>query len=700
MSSPLPNGWSPSAQVPLMFGQIVSCGIAGDERSGALTQPLFGSGASLRMGFSLPSAQTSIQIAVCSMRQGNPSAPLVVDVYSNNGGALGSLLASQPIPPSGVAQPDSNGDPGWTAFVTLGGSFPAGLLWCVVSSPAATTEADSYLVFFNTVSSWISPTAKAVYTPPPGYGGNSGSSSIWVEDSSGATLFLMPFGLTSAVNLVPVTTWVADSDYSINILAPWLSDWEAYVGGATGKFVLTDLTTGSVLGSASATQLFNSHGIQGVTPCQMPAVVDILEGHEYQIAVGQENIGAFLEGLIRASVVNPASAGPGGVAAYWFGGIALGDFSQNRVLDYGGPTTITGQNDHGIIGGATGQDWVAIRYLPTANDTLLTYSVKTKSTALTSTSVLRPSAFYPSGTPVTATVYGSAESANDAEPSSAIASPVTIDMGTVPLDGWMTFSGLSYAMKAGTPFWVVIKAPTATLANSIDLQRNVSPWRFIVDGSVPKASPNAGASWQFFGQGPTELTWKATTASGATLGNPFDDAVPLPVSSTEFVAQPFLLEQATTLTSVFAFQNTGKGFNGVLQVDIWPDNGSTTSPGPDMSGSPVSSGSFSSALMYFYSGGFIPLATPAVLAAGKWWKVYSSVAGAQVTVAYYWTRPTDPPVAEGLECLVSSNGGGSWAQYAGGAEVATTLFALGAAVVGTGPPPSATTITVKVVPSG
>lgn len=677
-----------------MFGPEVSCGLPGDEKSGQVNLQLWGATAYLKARFPLPVAEPMIQLRIAAWGQGNPTAPIVVSVYTDVGGAIGNLVATVQIPASSVPTAAT----GWTTSVTVPGPFVAGYYWYIASSPASTSTS-YYNVYLNFDPSWIDPTARAGYTPPPGQSGNSGWTVVWVLDPTGTTnLTVMPFGLVSSTNQVPVSTFTADSNYQVNCIVPWLSDEDlGALASVSGAFQLEDLTTGQVLGTASMVPAYHSHGIQGLIILQMPSVVDIYAGHEYQVSIPTENPAAVFSVLVRSVIVNPDSFAPGG---YWWGGLALGDFSIYRMLDYAGGQETTAPSgigayidSHGVV--HVGQAISAVRYVPTAAGTVESFSVKTKSTAFSSTSVLTPpTSFYPAGVPVTVSVYASNESVGAptyAQPTGSPLASVTVDSGTIPLDGWLTFPGLAHALVPGVPIWFRMSAPNATLL--YDLQRTVSPYRFYC-----LSSENAGGSWGFFSaQGPTELVWKAVMASGAVVGNPFDDGTAISVDATQnFVGQPVLLAQPETISSVFVYS----GFRGVIDVTLYPDNGLGT--GPNLAAIPYATGSFDATYQYLYSGAIIPLNQDAVLPAGLFWKVYTSPTGALIALAYYWTRPSDPPLSAGLEARITHNGGASWEKYSA-LEPATMSFLLGGKV-GTGvtppPPPTQRSNTITILGVG
>src|ERR1019366_8423942 len=119
----------------------------------------------------------------------------------------------------------------------------------------------------------------------------------------------------------------------------------------SAEFVLTDATANAAVGTAPASQIYNSHGLMGLVPLQFASPVNIVAGHTYSISIEESGNAASTSAypiLIRGSTVNPAKAGPSGSASYWLGELAFSDFSKYRVLDYAG-TTVTEQNGHGGI---------------------------------------------------------------------------------------------------------------------------------------------------------------------------------------------------------------------------------------------------------------------------------------------------------------------------------------------------------------
>jgi len=436
------------------------------------------------------------------------------------------------------------------------------------------------------------------------------------------------------------------------------SDMEYMLPPYSASFTLTDTTTGIVLGTAPATQYYNSHGITGLVPLQLPGPVSIVAGHSYKISISESgNAGAtsaYLV-LIRGCKINPAKAGPSGSSVYWLGELALSDFSQYRVLDYVSTTT-TLQDGHGGIGGS---DEIAVRIVPNFTETITQVKLKMNNAQ----GAAPVSGYYPSGTPVLIALYLSDESApapEFANPTGSAIATATVDSGILPLVGFWSAT-VSFPVTAGTPYWIVWSAPTAS-TSAYDCERCVSPFRNLALGTT-----DSGSSWSFFSQGPTDLAFGAIT-SQEMLGSPYDNTVETSISTTDLVAQPFTLSQSAMVNSIFVF-----ALGGIVTAAIYPDDGSGT--GADMA-SPMGSGNFNTAFQYFYSGIIIPVTTSvAVQANTKYWIVFSSPNGSAIIIATYWTRPSDPSVPSGFEALVSSNGGASWGAAA--SEVASAIFMVG-----------------------
>lgn len=649
------TGWTPTPQVPIAFGGQLACGWDGDIFSGDVDQPLYGS-ARLSMSFYLPSSQPSINIAVVSLQVGSPTAPLVVSI----GGQSADI---QP-----VQVPSSS--PGWTPFVSFAGPFSPGYYTLTVTSPSSTSTS-YYRAFLSFLTSWTDPNARASYSPPPGYSGNSGASVVWVQDASGNDLAVLPFG--DMITPPGSMTFVADADYPVNCIAPWLSDMEYQFKPYSDSWLLQDLTAGTSLGSAPASQYYNSHGIQGVVPFQLPSAVNLLKGHTYQVSI--TGALAYLYGiLLRGSTVDPAKAAPGGVNPYWYGELAYADFSAYRVLDYGGPHILT----QGSSGGIGGQAQVGVRFVASGG-TLGSVSLKMYDGNGTPGN-------YPAGTPMVVSVFASNDSASNvagAQPSGPPLASTTVDSGTVPYNGFFTAPGLSFAIQAGKAYWVVWSAPSAA-TNAYVPQRCVSPWR-----NLMLVSNDGGVSWFYPGQGPSDVSWHAGLADGTWIGSPYDDRVSVPLGPSTYVAQPFMLSQAATVNAIFAYGIGG----GVVKAGVYSDDGTGT--GPNMSAM-LGEGTFDTAFSYFYSGVVIPFgsATAALQANTKYWIVFSSSGSGSMGLASYWTRPSDPMVPAGYEALVGN--GGPWAQAS--PKVATAIFMVGTDPGAPPPPtpvPTTLTLTAK-----
>ena len=669
MSTSTPLTYVPTTQVPLIFGGVVACGIPGDELTGPVYLPLYSTG-SATMTFFVPSTTTtSVQVALCMKRQGNPAASVLVSLSRS-----GAVLAAASLPPTSVP----SASPGWTAFVTLTPSsqLAPGYYSVTVASPASTAT-DYYLVYINLYTSFVDANATASYSPPPGVGGNSGSPVIWLKDQSGGDLTVFPFGVSGDASLVGNGTFIASSSYQINCLVPWLSDMQFILPPYGATFVLTDTTTGTVIGTAPASQYYNSHGVFGLLPLQFPGAVNIVAGHSYSISISESgNAGstsAYLV-LVRGSKINPPQAGPSGSAVYWIGELALSDFSKYRVLDYG-DTTTTLQDGHGAIGGL---DMVAARIVPSVTQTITQVRLKMSN----SEGSLPVSGRYPSGTPVIISLYASNEhyvAPEFAAPAGGALASATVDSGILPLVGFWSAT-VNFQVTAGTPYWIVWSSPTAT-TSAYDCERCVSPFR-----NLALATTDGGSSWAFNGQGPTDLAF-AAISSQEILGSPFDNTIHVPISGSTVVAQPFSLSAPGTVNSVYV-----QAMGGTVMAAIYPDDGTGTRPA--ISSSPLASGNFNTAFSYFYSGIIIPLSPSVQVQANvKYWIVFSSSqSSSDVRVATYWTRPVDPLVPAGFEVLVSINGG-TWS-IPGGTGVASCIFMVGVVPQGVVTQPLSTTLTL------
>ena len=455
------------------------------------------------MTFAIPSEESSIQIALCMVQVGSPTAPVAVNLYDGSG----TLRASGNILPSQVP----TGSASWTQFVPLTPLQPLmpGYYTIVVNS-LLSNVGHYYLIYINFYGSFNDANATALYIPPSGSNGNKGSPVVWVKDAGGNDLTIFPLGLTGGISSVGNGTFVAASNYQINCLVLWLSDMEYILPPYSAEFILTDTTSGSIVGTAPASQYYNSHGLQGLLPLQFPSPVQIIQGHSYSVSISESgNAGATsaYSILVRGVKVNPAKAGPSGSASYWLGELALSDFSQYRILDYA-TTTSTVQNGHGGIGGV---DEVAVRIVPNFNETITQIRLKMSNAQ---GAPITPGS-YPSGTPITISLYASNESAPSpvyANPSGSPLASATVDSGTIPSVGFFNAT-VNFPVNANTPYWIVWSSPSA--ANSTyNCQRCVSPFR-----NLALASQNKGSSWSFFGQGPTDLAF-AAIASQETLGSP------------------------------------------------------------------------------------------------------------------------------------------------------------------------------------
>ncbi|MDA4123010.1 MAG: hypothetical protein OK456_07520 [Thaumarchaeota archaeon] len=659
--------WAPTPQVPLAFGQVIACGFSGDIVTGPVDLPVYGPTARVTLRFSIPSQQQQISVAVCARAVGSPAGPLVFTLQVDNNGSPGETLASGTLDPAQVP----SAAPGWTPFLPLapGRDFlAAGYYWLIVTSPDSDASG-YYLGCINFQQSWIDNSAVGGYQPPAGMGGNNtGTSVIWVQDPAGNDLTIMPFG--QAILPPPSMNFTAERNYQINGVVPWLSDMHFVFKSNPASWTLTDVTSGAVLGVAPASQYYNSHGMGGILPFQFLAPVTIVAGHDYKIGVN-DPLDVYST-LLRGSTCNPTKVAPEGVSPYWYGEIILADFSAYRVLDYPGPQTVDGFDPIGSS--RRGNTLLGVRFVPNFDEGLAEVKLKMKSFSKTGN--------YAGGTPVLVSVYEGNDNAPGligAAPMGASLSSITVDSSLIPTNGWFEVSGLDVALSAGEPYWIVWSAPTSAPGVAFNWQRDVSPFRFLA-----LVSTDAGVTWGYFADGPSEISWGATL-SQETIANPFDDGLQATIdSSLNMVAQPFILSGAATVTSVFVYLvYTSRTNDFFVNAAIYPDNGSGS--GPDLSSTPLGSGSFNTALKYFNSSVILSLENPAPLLANtKYWIVYSTTNGtAYVAIDYYWMRPIDPPVPSGYEALTSQDGGQTW-NPAHPTEVATTIFMVGVQPGGSG----------------
>ena len=664
----LPNGWVPTSAVPLMFGPEVSCG--NDEITGPIYQPMYGPGQNNRLLFTLnlEAPQSSMQIAIPASQIGSPTTPITLTLQDN----LGTLLATASLSPSQVPTAE-----GWTAFAifTPAGPISSGQYLLTATAPNATST-DCYQVYFNIAGSeWVTPADRAGYTGPPGYG-NSGYSTIWVKDSNGNNLLVYPIGYTYDTGFA--TQFTALSAFPFNAILLWISDQDFVIPPTSATFSLIDTTTGQTLGTSTASIYKMSHGIQGleIFPFDNSVVTNTIAGHSYSLSVSDPS--SIYQPYPRGSSITPPVAG---ASVYNLGGLALIDPTPYRILDYGG-VTITTQTSGGVLhGGVGGTDGVCVRIVPKFTDTITSVMFKT-STALGGGTT---KGYYPSGYPVTLSQYNSKENLGPplyATPGTLLATAPPIDSGVIPLNSWIVIDNVNFPVTAGVPCWLQLNAPTAS-GSLISLERCVNSWRNL-------ALTVTSGKYDFFGQGPTDLDFAAFT-SHEVIGSPHDISVALQLSSTQLAAQPFILSNPITISSLFVMMS------GATQTwALYPDGGS----GPNVFTTALAGGTGNGKYAYTYSG-LPPIAAsvPASLSANvKYWIVLSG--NATANCALYWMRPVDPPVPQGYDCLISNDGGLSWnlpTNFQGNTVAAASLlFIVGALPSGTPPPLTPVTISLQV----
>ncbi len=654
-------------QVPLIFGPGIYCGGPGDEWAGDNNNGILYGSASVSASFSIPSQESSIQVSVMAMiAAGAPRGGLVLTLYDPSRSAV---LATATVPASAI----TSTSPAWTPFVTMTPASPLApgtYYWIKVTSPGGTSTAYYRVLVINFGGNWWDPETSAGYTPPAGlsYEAGGGSSTIWIKDAAGNDLELCPYGTSGDVSLVGTTmVFTAKSNYQVNGVIPWLSDCYYMLPGTYGAaFVLTDLTTNTVLGSAPVSLLT----AMTTNPPQFQAPINIVAGHQYSISLQQTGTALSNDvygGLIRGSVVNPPQASfndsPSG--QYWWGHLFLSDFTQYRVVDYGNDHISTADTPAPGNGGIGGASRVGVRLVPKYAETVTEISLLMYAEGSVGGK-------YPSGTPIVVSLYASNEAGPN--PTGSPLYSATVDSGTLPTNGRFVVPGLSWAVAAGVPVWVVFAAPSAPY-NYYVCDRCVTGWRYL-----SLWSGNSGSSWGYFGQGPTDLA-VAAVASQEILGSPYDGASsPLGgmwgsgvgLSSANLVAQPFILDEAATMNAVSVT------VNGNATATVYPDNGAGA---PDMK-SPLGSGTVDS----YYLGGMVLFSPGIPLEAGtKYWIVYSG--SGTISLSNYWTQPWDLTLPAGYGALVSASGGNSWsAPYS---DVSSVTFLVGLLPSGSvTPPPS------------
>lgn len=637
-------------QVPYVFGPPVSCGAPDDEWTGPINTPLY-NGARSTHKFRIPSVQNSIKVAVVLLAWGTPTTSVTISLYDST---YTTLLASATL----LASQITASTPSWTPFVTLtpSSAIQANTYYGIKVTSSNTDTVNYYQTFIQVSgTNWEDSGASAGYVPPSPnpYGwGASGFSILWVKDTNNNDLTIYPYGHSNDINVLQgglAMTFTAQSTYQVNALNLFLSDKYYELAPWSASFVLTDITTSTILGEAKVSAQ------QVIEP--FPNPVNIISGHNYSITIketGQAAMNSAFEGLIRATVLDPVKMAPAGSTSggYWWGTLGLYDDTKYRVFDYA-EYTISTQNGHGGIGGL---DRVAIRMVPNYNETITT-------TKLFMNDGQNTAGNYPSGNTLTVGLYLSNEATAGLHYAAPTGNPLytaTTDSGNVPINGQFSLT-TSFPVTAGTPYWIVYSLPTAA-TSLMCCARMSDSWRYLCQGSS-----DGGTTWGDLGQGPTDLGFTAIT-SLETIGSTWDGGIQTSVTPPNLVTQPFILSESATMNSIYVKGNP----SGNSAVTIYPDNGSGT--GPNMS-SPLGGGTWNN-FWNPYSSPLIPI-TPGIpiIANIKYWAVFSSPDSFTVFIAKYWARPTDVNIPSGYECKVSTNSGTTWSvAYS---EVATTLFAIG-----------------------
>ena len=612
-----------------------------DSSNGELFIPASGT-YEFNQSFTMLSAATSISVILYASVVGNPG-PLVLNLKDSGGNALGS----------GSIDAESIAAEGWTAPIPIAPTDPlvAGDIYTVSLSALGSDSSNYYSVWINDgTPNWWDVNAVASYSIVQYSIGNTGSSIMRVLDQTGAEVVTLPF---TSWNTGPGKTLLltADSAFSFKTVSPWLSDMHQTVPGYQGSFTVTDLTTGEVRGTATASQFANSHGQQGLLPFTLDNVVTTIPGHQYQITLTEPGYAYGV--LFRGNNVSPSALGfQGQPLSLWY-----------QLVD---TQLVVGHVDYAGPFGAGGEDAVnslqeaAVRFSPAQDATLTEIQWETWNNSPSSQ-------FYPTGQPFTVSVYSDnpqyGVNALGIAPEAPLAS-ITIDSGELPQQGYFDVKGFSLPVAAGTNYWVVLSTTSSTL--SVPLMRMVSPFRFY-------CLKRSGGMWNYCAEGPTDWAWKVFTTA-ETLGNPVIQGLGLPVSTSNYVAQPFIAPSTGTINCVWL-----NGVSDTTAVSIYPDNGSGA---PDMN-LPIAEGTYGSPYVFFYSAEYIAVTgpNPTLYEGTKYWVVVSSTEGdaAAVPMTYYWLRYAaegiDQGTPSGFDTLVSNDSGASWnAAYPGPCEI---IFQIG-----------------------
>jgi hypothetical protein len=600
--------------------------------------------------FTMPSPATSISVIVYASVAGSPG-PLVVTIKDSGGNTMGSgSIAASSI--EGV---------GWTAPIpiTLTKSLAAGAVYTASFTATGSSPANYYNIWINDATlNWWDVNAIANYSIVQYSIGNTGSSILRVLDQTGSEVVTLP--LTSW-NTGPGKSllFTADSAFSFKTLSPWLSDMHQTLPGYQGSFAVTDVTTGQLLATATASQLVNSHGQMGLLPFTLNNTVTTVPGHQYQITLNEPGYAYGV--LFRGNNVSPSAVGFQGQAlSSWYQ--LVGTQLVVGHVDYAGPLGAGGEDS------ITSLQQAAVRFSPTQNGTLTEVQWEVWNNSPTGQ-------FYPSGHPLTVSIYSDNPASTTGPlgvaPKASLAS-VNIDSGAIPQQGYLGAKGFSLPVVAGTNYWIVLSTTSSAL--SVPLMRLVSPFRFYC------LKRNNSGAWNYCDEGPTDWAFKVFTTA-ETLGNPVVQGLNLPVTTTNYVAQPFVAPSNGTVNCVWL-----SGVSSSTTVSVYGDNGSGA---PNMN-QLVAQGTYGSPYVYFYSAHYVPVSgsNPVLQAGTKYWVVISSASGAAAPVpaTYYWSRygaqGIDQGTPAGFDTLISSDSGKSWKPaYSGPCEI---IFQVGYSIGQTG----------------
>lgn len=591
------------------------------------SENVYGSGSnefSMSMEFAIPKNESEIEILWYGQSTGHPG-PLEISI--SRAGTNGQSVANNTISNQTQSASTIANNTRWQGPVVFNGNFSAGYYWIDFSSPTSNAQ-NCYTLYFR---DYPISNAEAFYTGTmAGFGTVQGTTILWVKDAQNNSLEIYPFQ-QAVVSQAPLQTFVATSSLSFNTVFLFVSDRE--YNEVNGTISILDETEGNLTVDSGILSQSLTHGIQNWLPISLNSTLTTIQGHEYLIKIEEPNAGYSWRVILRGLYVSPAEAGFQNQSQFMLFRLGLMNFTISHV-DFGGVTVGDAISDG---------DLVAVRFEPSMNEMINSFSILMKKTTQTGT-------YYNSSSSLSFALWSNSNNGpSGSEPAGPLLQNIVLPGSIVPQNGWLNVTGFNETLQAGEYYWMVLSTNSST---SFTIARLASPYAFLV-----QVSDNNGSTWHDANQGPTEYSF-AINLSGEEIGNFIQDIPEVKLNGSTIFAEPIVANTSIQVKGVYL------GVLGVIQ-SLGPASGFLVSINPsqgngDPSNLELASGTIYSDNITYITLDYVQFTSVARLEAGqKYWIVVQSTDGINaVYPVEYSQTPKDVP--ENYTALISFNKGFSW----------------------------------------